>query len=1311
MPINDLNSQEQELLNEMQTVKKKLGVLDGRVSGFNIDRNKQLDYTIGIFNNQADQSKKSSEQEYEKNIQSWIQSAPSRARLVIVEAEADRLQQLARITFNASPLERVLIVGLTPEMKDGLREELKKLWKERLEKSDINREQFLALSKNNGASGSQNLEAALDSRTVDQLLGPHLQKEDLDITHAKLSEHFPQFDVNLEEVLCFGKSSNLAENLVSLGQNIQTGVPTFSVKSEPFTENDTGLWKCACRDKTEFTDQLALGKSATELIGKNGDEYENIDISPSFQALFDITRLKQEMASQGFPDQIIEKIEKKDLDYLKHILFDEALYPANISPNAITKTISKATSKLGALKATKVANSLKWNLVSRPVSSAVEVEFALGSMTLDGGNDLIKEDLDKKDSYKRFYDNLLHALLDKNIVNPETATKIAFAQTINAYCNIEKNNEVIKELERGQTGAEKWRDLGLVATNRVKKVNNYGVKFLQPLMPLFILGIILGVAGIVLAPIALPAAVSIGLTVVGGLSFIGASTFTGASMYNQIKANKKQLGRANIALAVANAKKYDAQRERVASTSDKLTQIKEKLLDDNGIESLRRFNEGLSSREVNARDVQPNDQEVARQTMLNEIHKIENEEIEIDGRVKGHIDRDKQLEYTMDLFYSQASRSKLTSEIEYEKNIQSWIQSAPSRARLVIVEAEADRLQQLARITFNASPLERVLIVGLTPEMKDGLREELKKLWKERLEKSDINREQFLALSKNNGASGSQNLEAALDSRTVDQLLGPHLQKEDLDITHAKLSEHFPQFDVNLEEVLCFGKSSNLAENLVSLGQNIQTGVPTFSVKSEPFTENDTGLWKCACRDKTEFTDQLALGKSATELIGKNGDEYENIDISPSFQALFDITRLKQEMASQGFPDQIIEKIEKKDLDYLKHILFDEALYPANISPNAITKTISKATSKLGALAGEKVANSLKWNLVGKPASAAVEVNFAIASMTLDGGNDLIKENLDKKTSYKSLFENTLDYFKNEGMSSQEATKKAFMETVRTYSEIEKNDATMQNILYGSGGAEQWRDFGLKITNRTREKANLGIKSLFPLMPLFIVGALLTFGGFVLIPFALPVAAAIAVSAVGLLITLSSVSAIGVSTKNLAKANRDFLPVSNYAFAQANSKMYDAQQIRNLKVNRRLDQLLTNRREQKQPLERKVKLELDIHQSAQDNLSLENSSDEEIKRMPSGESNKIRVEAIIEPRQAQSLQELPTKSTNKKTETFDSSEMKQKEVTTAASKMNGENKLEGLRTPVTPKKEAADPKKRSQSSPLPVNKQTRTTKL
>ncbi len=1273
----------EKLLAEMEAISGNEKLVEGTVSG-TIDREKQESFTMGLFANQADQAKRSSLGEYAKSLDSWVESASSRARLVVVEGDPGNLEQLARITLNASPLERVVIVGLHESMESNFKTALKALWAEKLKDSSVTASQFL--ERYAIEADQQSFEDILNSMSVEDLLGPHLAMRSLDIGFENMAEKFPQFDINLEEVLCYGKSAVLAEGTLALGQNISSGVPVFTVRSTPSEGADLGLWKCACKDTENFAEQITEGKTAHELIGeKTDDGYQNVIVCPTYQELFELESLKRVMESHGFPN--IEDLEQEDLDFFKKILFQEALYPANTSPEAITKTISKTNSKLGAIRSIAVSKALWWNLVNRPVSTSVETEFALGRMTLDGGNDLIKENLDKKDSYKLFFEQVL---VKKVGDGPEhrLAKEQAFAETINAYCAIEKRNNIISELTRGEIGAEEWRNFGLSETNKVRIANIKAINSLQPTMPLFMVGVATAVTGLVLSTVSgVPFALGLGVGVTGMASSAAATVFTGFSVYHQKKAIKKYLGRAVSALAQANSKMFDAQREREVQIAKRLAGIKDQSLSESvenhqrlqflnvaeqglGHDGIREipplttassettitrdeferlsehdtdseihssasmvfsdgphtldtdmmgvwssenlirprserldtdtfgrdlwegnwWDRGISTTaNANADDslatyrIQdeadhvvidisepiPVDRGPTKENFLDILRYIDQEnDVDIDGKVHGIVDREKQLSYTMDLFLGQAHRSKHSKLGEYGTNLNSWVDSASSRARLVLVEATAENLKQLAEITFNAGPLERVVIVGLDEGLKSNFRTALKELWAEKLCSSSENADQFRKLY---GLDGEvQSWEDVLNNGSLEDLLGPHLYNENLEVGFERMSEKFPQFDANIEEILCFGKSPELAKKSAMLGQSIGAGVPIFAVKSAAISDADIGLWKCACKDTEAFTRQITFGKSAIDLIGTKTDAgYENVTICPSFRGLLSLDNFKEEMTDKEYV--VPENLTQEDLDFFEKIFFEEALYPADTSPVAITKTISKATSKLMKLGGGKVADSLIWNLVKRPVSAVLDVEFAIANMTLDGGNDLVKEELDKKKTYKQFFENLrISLITEHGHNAKEATQKAFTLMTEVYCKNEKENVAIQRLVGGECGAEEWRDLGLESTNATREIATKGVKNLMPLMPIFLGGTVLGGVGFGLSWASVPAVVGTALSTIGVGGALTATAFVGNATRHLVNANKKLLPIANFAFAQANAKMYAAQRARDTETERQL---------------------------------------------------------------------------------------------------------------------------------------------
>ncbi len=1223
-----------QLISEMNTIRAEEGFLDGRVKGF-IDRDKQMSYTMELFKNQANQEKESLKQRYAKNINSWLTSAISRSRLVVIEADHNTIKEIASATFNASPIDRVVIAGLDESKAQSLKNELRKLWKERLiaspenykqlllnNISDADRDKMVAellVEKNKDSppgesiedslqgqspeeflvaqksiaelSGGQNLDDWLENLSLNELLGPHLQKNNLDLCFESLKEEFPHFDVNIEEVLCIGTSNELVQTLGDLGRksNKGHGVPVFSVKSEAIQKGDDhSLWKCFCTNSKEFITSITSGKSATELIVLEDKEgAKNISLAPTYEELFALGTMQKEMNSQGFNEI---PLEQKDLDYFKTILFNEALYCDNTSPDAITKTISKATSKLGAVKALTVARSLWLNMVKMPVSSGVEVDFAIGSMTLDGGNDLAKENLDKKNCYKLFYEDLLDTLV-KQGVDDKTAIKTAFAQTLNAYVSNEKQDETIKELINSSTGGEAWRDFGLHATNKVKNVNKKGLRIL-------ILSPFLFVGGLALFIIP-GGAVALGSAAIAILAV--STVVAAASMYFQIRANKKYLPRANSALAEANKKMCDAHNTRIKLQAKRLTEIKQKIKN-NDFEGLRALNASHQPK-PNIENTQAQTKDNSRRKLFPFLYRKRNiplevkrhmidklkaineaNNIDIKGELPhGSITREMKIEYTMGLFMNQANIAKLSSQEDYAKNLNAWMESGPSRPRMVALEASDDEkeLKELAQVTFNASPLECVVVAGLDANKQKIFKKHLETLWKEKLENSPAKKEQFEKIHRR-GSNEGESIDKLIKNCSLDYLMGPHHFKEDLDLSYDSMQNRFPHFDVNIEEVLCYGSSPELAENLGALGQRIQKGVPVFSVKSTSFQEgeDDHGLWKCSCDNPEDFMKGITLGKSAPELIGSNSrGRYENITISPAYQAMFKLSSFHEEMSASEYSkssgDSETASIKQEDLDYFKKILFHEALYPANTSPERITQTISKATSKLGAMAGIDVANALIQNLYGNPKSTIVEIAYAISFMALDGGNDLVKENLDIKNIYKNFFEDLRDWLLKGGQKPEDATKLAFIKTILTYNAIEKSNISIYKNVSGVSGANNWRDLGLENANKARAITRKGTMALRVIKYLFAASVVVGIAGLTVASLgtALPIIGAAVLGYAGFATAVASSLALAYSTQKIVKANKKYLPIANFAFQQANSRMFDAQKDRNTAIAKRLEEI------------------------------------------------------------------------------------------------------------------------------------------
>lgn len=1209
---------EDKLLKEREETLAKREIIDGRIHGNKkIDRTLQESFTVDIFKQQSEQSKQTTLEEYEKDINLWRKSTNSRTRLVIIEASEQNIPKIAEAIFNASPLERVITTGLKLGLQNKLKNELKKLWSQKLESSKDYQKFFENVYQKNG--GTKNWESLLQELTIRELLGPHGTKEDNDIDFAKMSKEFPEFDTATEEVVCYGQQEELFEKLGDLGSKIDSGVPIFSMYTEE--PKSWGLGKCAAKDPVTMFDALTAGKSSQEIIGaKNDEDYQHILVNPIYKEQLQNDNISSFMESNGFSHS--NEIEQKDLDYLKTILFDEAVYPPNTGPKAITKTISKAGSNIGAGKGEVMKKTLMKNVYDKPESSIVESEFSVGDISSDGGNDIITEKLGQRNIYKKFYEeNLNHYLAQGK--NPKEAIQWAIAQTIDTYNYVEKKNATVKDLIWGETGAEIWRDYGIHESNKLQNANKKANQSLKPSPYLFGGGVALSAVGLGLTSVAsagigIPPGVFMGLGITGNSGFTLSNVLKGNSLYHQYRSNKDYLDRANMALALANGKMFDAQRERIAIINKRLNNIK------NGIPNKETEQDQIPVATY-AGDFQTRKEEY--KTRLKDIlEKIDGDnDLEI-KTIKGSVNQEDLKSFTMDLYLAQAKRTKAGKEEEYSRNLQAWKNSIASRPRLTIIEAEKDNLASLADITINASPLERVLITGLNDELKKTFTEEIKKVWRSKLQmdaatltqeqqqKSDHYKKEFIKqfctkntrvkitdgvkekssiiqeaqnyFSENNQIDDQQNyikeelqkrqeavdqkwkeyfennssnldnlVENQLEAANLSELLGPHLQQTDLDICHRTLANRFEQFDANVEEVLCYGQSEELPKSLGNLGQNIGKGVPNIVIKSQAIEASENGLWKGQANDPKTFLKEITKGKSAEALFDPQKDgTYKNIILCPSLQKLFD-----QKEITEGMPQE--------DLDFFKKIFIEEALYPAETSPEAITKTISKASSKLSAIAGQDVAKDLKWSMIGLPKSTATEVDYAIMSMVKDGGNDLIKEQLDKKNTYKQFYENLRTTLIDQYQYAPElATQKAFAQMAALYQKNEKENPEIQRLAKGDeqhSGAEQWRELGLKYTNKTQKTTQRGLKWANISGGANVAGIGLQIAGvpMMFVP-GIGQGVWLGLGITGAALQVGAIGSLYRSTQHMKKANGTLLPIANFAYAEANEKMFQAHQIR-----------------------------------------------------------------------------------------------------------------------------------------------------
>ncbi len=1247
---------------DIRTTSKAIPPVDGRIpKGAIVTLQKQYDFTSNLFETVKKRFLKNDAEGFRKNMKSWFTSTSKRSRLVIVQANNQDAGDLADLICDGISLDRFLLTGLTVDKSKQLLEKLKAKWNQKLSDTQIdnlraelhdleherahklifpskkkrsnlkkikgksaelaiaikNQAEFIELFKSKDIPWDEDqdsdFESVLRYCTLKQLMGPHMFQSEIGVGYERVKKLDDHFHVNIEEVFCYGTDNKLAKDAILLAKKIGDGVPLFSLRSEDYetcSKNEEGkqiqgAWTGAVKNK-EFIKKITEGLSTKEFFQKDEDNpqlYKDIQISKNFQELFDLDSLKELMNSdvgdfKGIDKTRIDLIDIHDIDFFKEIFLEEGLY-ASATPKGISRTISSAASQLAAKKAEDVASSLKQNAINRPTSSAVEVEFTNGTITLDVGGDIVKERLDKNNSYKLLYSSILeNTITQYPEISTERALKIAFSQTLSTYIEIEKKNTIVKELERGRTGADTWRAFGTKSINKIIEYNDKAIDILDKGGYIFGAQVALQVASAIN-----PLAGSLAFGVVGANAVpwsVNSVALTGIAhgIETQIEALRVHTTNTNTAFSVASGLKYDSQRERDLQVHKAISDFKKELASQKSENSQAKFNlakfneKQISDPHISVTEDYNDDQESIEQEMIAEIAQITKSEnftglvdLPPDGLYTVKIQKD----HVIKMLDLQAQRSKKCAEIQYNKNIISWAASASSRARLVIIEPEDHNMERLAQIAFNASPLERVLITGVDSKAKaDSLKDELKKLWIQKLEDSNVDNETDRAIilrnrvlfeHKYNKIDEELNWRELIENLELEQLMGPHLFKKDIDISYESMNADFEFFDICIEEILLFGKSDELVTNLANLSQKSRNKPPSFSVKSEAIKQGD-GPWKCEAIRPSEFLNDIAKGLGSTKIIGLQETTtndivtktYENIKISPIFEKLFDIKFIEEisaHLEEHGNHDEG-HRIAQKDLDYIKEIIIDECLYSADTSPEAIAKTISKASSILLALGTRNISNHLYPNMIGYAYNSILEVIYANVSSTMDAGTDLIKEGLDKKNQYKALFDQLLDIAIHSNSSTNEEQPTieekvclSFVETLECYHNNENINEDIKETLEGEKGAIKHREASIHYINKCEAAAQTAATILQVQLPLQAAS------------YGVGIATSIVTGGVlaPLFITGAAIGGASILTKLtameiLAHANGRLIPNVNQTSGIANAKNYEAKQLRATEIEK-----------------------------------------------------------------------------------------------------------------------------------------------
>ncbi|MEO0528491.1 MAG: hypothetical protein AAFZ89_14760, partial [Bacteroidota bacterium] len=213
---------------------------------------------IGSF---TDFNKEGIEDGYDREPKKWLHSAANRGRLVLVEATDENLKQIADAMINASPLERVVAVGLDSEKQRALKKELLRSWKEKIAQQEEPQEYKAGLLDALQQEENNSTVALLKDFTLESLMGPHAFTEEKDISYTYMQDQLDaSFSSKLDEIVLYGDQNSLAQELPHLAMGAGAG-RYLAIKAGEFNDESATQWTARF---TNETDPLALLTSSKD---------------------------------------------------------------------------------------------------------------------------------------------------------------------------------------------------------------------------------------------------------------------------------------------------------------------------------------------------------------------------------------------------------------------------------------------------------------------------------------------------------------------------------------------------------------------------------------------------------------------------------------------------------------------------------------------------------------------------------------------------------------------------------------------------------------------------------------------------------------------------------------------------------------------------------------------------------------------------------------------------------------------------------------------------------------------------------------
>ena len=478
--------------------------------------------------------------------------------------------------------------------------------------------------------------------------------------------------------------------------------------------------------------------------------------------------------------------------------------------------------------------------------------------------------------------------------------------------------------------------------------------------------------------------------------------------------------------------------------------------------------------------------------------------------------------------YSNFSRGSI--ENKYKLEPKNWKGSTSTRARMVLIEATDDNLTGLGKAILNASPTERVVVIGLSEDKQTMLKDQLVAAWNNRLA-DDLQkypegyRDKVLSMLSKNDQPLTKIEDADLAS-----LMGPHSFATTADISSENLNKQVGNSCLaNIEEVLLYGVDDKLADNLAKLASAANCK-QFLAIRSKPFElptqQASSTAWTTAflgnVNNKLEritdgrnpenilndgghlkkikesnFTKAINIVnlfvpgwikipvKYALSKIRKNSSEenkYEDVDtahqLHPKLNLEIDTivattitSKINDNIKGYSTENEVTKKEELKR--YFVDMLTVKSLFNNNLSEAQYSSTITKAQSGLNGKGAVVVGNALPLALVGLITATAKGARFAINSTMLDSGNDLNHTNQTKLFTYRQIFNKTLTAAKerNEKITKSGGDSSLFIDNLEQYAinrtiEVHNQIESDKNIL--DREKEALHELGLALVNANK---------------------------------------------------------------------------------------------------------------------------------------------------------------------------------------------------------------------------------------------------